>query len=169
MANTQVYRGSDATITLAPGNPDSVEGKEANTVIEEFGLSPVGRATEVEVYVHTDLKAYHEIGRRHPAQLRYGNINISGKLGRAYINGALVRLLLGKGALVNREAEPYAQPAFNLVLSLSDPANPGVTNVVTVHNVMLDTWGMALPEDDFIMESVTFKALFISVEETVTT
>ena len=163
--NVSVFHGSDATLTLAPSDPNVPEGQEANTVIEEFLLSPVGRASDVEVYVQTDLKAYHELGRRHPAQLRYGNINISGKIGRAYLNGALLRLLLGKGALVNRESEPYPQPAFNLVLSLRDPANPTLPNVMTVHGVMLDTWGVVLPEDEFVMESVTFKAMFISVED----
>ena len=101
MANTNVFRGSDATLTLAPGDPDAPEGQAATEVIEGFALSPVGRAHDVEVYVQTDLKAYHEIGRRHPAQLRPGNINVSGKIGRAYINGALLKLLLGKGALVD--------------------------------------------------------------------
>jgi hypothetical protein len=166
MANTNVFRGSDATLTLAPSDPDAVEGQAANEVIEGFALSPVGRATDVEVYVQTDLKAYHEIGRRHPAQLRPGNINISGKIGRAYINGALLRLLLGQGAVVERVNEPYAQPSFNLVLNLNDPATPGTSSVLTVHGVKLENWAYALPEDDFVMESVTFKGLFISVEDT---
>ena len=84
MANTNVFRGSDATLTLASSDPDVPEGVAANEVIEGFQLSPVGRASDVEVYVQTDLKAYHEIGKRHPAQLRPGNINVSGKIGRAY-------------------------------------------------------------------------------------
>src|SRR5262249_27629962 len=101
----------------------------------------------------------------HPAQLRPGNINISGKIGRAYINGALLRLLLGKGALVNRENEPYAQPSFNLNVSVNDPATPGTTSILTIHEVKLENWGYVLPEDDFVMESVTFKGLFITVED----
>jgi len=166
MANTNVFRGSDATLTLASSDPDVPEGVAANEVIEGFELSPVGRASDVEVYVHTDLKAYHEIGKRHPAQLRPGNINVSGKIGRAYINGALLRLLLGKGALPAREKEPYPQPTFNLVVSVNDPAAPGTTSVLTVHGVKLEDWAYSLPEDDFVMESVTFKGLFISVEDT---
>jgi hypothetical protein len=166
MANTNVFRGSDATLTLAPADPDAPEGQAANAVIESFSLSPVGRASDVEVYVQTDLKAYHEIGRRHPAQLRPGNINVSGKIGRAYINGALLRLLLGDGALVERINEPYPQPSFNLVLALNDPATPGTFSLLTVHGVKLENWAYALPEDDFVMESVTFQGLFISVEDT---
>lgn len=165
MANTNIFRGSDATLTLAPSDPNVPEGVEAGEVIDGFALSPVGRAIDVEVYVQTDLKAFHEIGRRHPAQLRPGNINISGKIGRAYLNGALLRLLLGKGALVNRENEPYPQPSFNMIIGLTDPATPGTTSVLTVHGVKLENWAYTLPEDDFVMESVTFQGLFISVED----
>lgn len=165
MANTNVFRGSDATLTLAPSDPNSVEGQAANTVIDFYALSPVGRASDIEIYVTTDLKAYHEIGKRHPAQLRPGNINVSGKIGRAYINGALLAMLLGKGSSTERVNEPYEQPSFNMVVSLNDPATPGTTSVLTVHGVKLENWGYVNPEDDFIMESVTFKGLFITVED----
>jgi hypothetical protein len=163
MPNANVFRGSDATLTLA--SEDTPEGQAANEIIEFYQLSPVGRATSVEVYVQTELELFHEIGKRHPAALRPGNINISGKIGRAYINGALLRLLLGKGALVAREAEPYPQPSFNLLLDLKDPAIPTTSSTLTIHGVKFENWAYNLPEDDFVMESVTFKGLFISVED----
>jgi hypothetical protein len=163
MANTNVFRGSDATLTLA--NEDSPEGQVAQEIVEFYNLSPVGRAVNVEVNVQTELELFHEVGRRHPAALRPGNINVSGKIGRAYINGALLRLLLGKGALPEREAEPYPQPSFNLMLDLKDPAVPATSSTLTVHGVKLENWAYSLPEDDFVMESVTFKGLFITVED----
>jgi hypothetical protein len=163
MPNTNVFRGSDATLTLAV--EDSVEGQAANEIIELYQLSPVGRASSVEVFIHTELEQFHEIGKRHPAALRPGNINISGRVGRAYINGALLRLLLGKGALVEREAEPYAQPSFNLMLNLVDPAKPETSSTLTIHGVKFENWAYSLPEDDFVMESATFKGMFITVED----
>ncbi|HMH49778.1 MAG TPA: hypothetical protein VK548_06055 [Candidatus Acidoferrum sp.] len=163
MPNTNVFRGSDATLTLA--SEDSPEGQAANEIITAYQLSPVGRATNVEVHVDTELELFHEIGRRHPAALRPGNINVSGKIGRAYINGALLRLLLGKGALTAREAEPYPQPSFNLMLDLKDPAVPATSSTLTVHGVKFENWAYTLPEDDFVMESVTFKGLFITVDD----
>lgn len=163
MPNTNVFRGSDATLTLA--SEDSPEGQSANEIIEFYQLSPVGRATSVEVYVQTELELFHEIGRRHAAALRPGNINISGKIGRAYINGALLRLLLGKGALVAREAEPYPQPSFNLLLDLKDPAIPNTSSTLTIYGVKFENWAYSLPEDDFVMESVSFKGLFITVDD----
>lgn len=165
MANTNVFRGSDATISLAPTDPNLPEGAAASEIIEEFEINSIGRAVDVEVFVTTDLKAFHEIGRRHPAQLRPGNINVRGKIGRAYINGALLRLLLGQGALSNRVAEPYEQPSFNLTLLLNDPAAPSTTSTLTVYGVKMDDWAYDLPEDDFVMESVTFQGLYISVED----
>ncbi len=163
MPNTNVFRGSDATLTLA--NEDSPEGQVAQEIIEFYNLSPVGRAVNVEVNVQTELELFHEVGKRHPAALRPGNINVSGSIGRAYINGALLRLLLGKGALPEREAEPYPQPSFNLMLDLVDPAVPGTSSTLTVHGVKLENWAYSLPEDDFVMESVSFKGLFITVED----
>ncbi len=163
MANTNVFTGSDATLTLAL--EDTPEGNEAKEVIEFYKLSPVGRATNVEVQVQTDLELFHEIGKRHPRVLRAGNIYISGKIGRAYINGALLRLLLGKGALVTRTEEPFPPPSFNLMLDLKDPAVPGNSNTLTVHGVKFENWVHNLPEDDFVMESVTFKGLFVTVED----
>lgn len=163
MANTNVFRGSDATLTLA--NEDTPEGQVASEIIEFYKLSPVGRAVNVEVHVNTDLEFFHEVGKRHPAALRPGNINISGTIGRAYINGALLRLLMGKGALPEREAEPYPQPSFNLMLDLKDPAAPDTSSTLIVHGVKLENWAYFLPEDDFVMESVTFKGLFITVED----
>jgi hypothetical protein len=163
MPNTNVFRGSDATLTLA--NEDSPEGQVAQEIIEFYNLSPVGRAVNVEVNVQTELELFHEVGKRHPAALRPGNINVSGNIGRAYINGALLRMLLGKGALPEREAEPYPQPSFNLMLDLVDPAVPGTSSTLTVHGVKLENWAYNLPEDDFVMESVSFKGLFITVED----
>jgi hypothetical protein len=163
MPNTEVFTGSDATLTLAvEAGP---EGDAAKEIIEFYKLSPVGRASNVSVYVQTELETFHEIGKRHPVALRPGNIDISGEIGRAYINGALLRLLLGKGAVPTREAEPYPQPSFNLMLDLKDPAVPGNSSTLTVHSVKFENWAHNLPENDFVVESVTFKGLFITVED----
>src|SRR5256885_7442463 len=71
----------------------------------------IRRPPRSPLFPYTPLS--RSIGKRHPAVLRPGNINISGKIGRAFINGALLRLLLGKGALVTRENEPYPQPSLD--------------------------------------------------------
>ncbi|HYH79688.1 MAG TPA: hypothetical protein VEX86_07815 [Longimicrobium sp.] len=163
MPNTNVFRGTDATLTLAV--EATPEGQAAEEIVTFYQLAPVGRASNVEVFVRTELETFHEIGRRHPVALRPGNIHVSGKLDRAYINGGLLRLLLGVGALPERQAEPYPQPSFNLMLDVTDPAVPGTSSTITVHGVKFENWSYSLPEADFVMEAVTFKGLFITVAD----
>lgn len=164
MPNVNVYRGSDATIQLSPNAAQSArEGELAEEVLEIYNLSPIGRATGVEVFVRTDLEAFHQIGARMPAQLKPGNVWISGKIDRAYINGALLRSLMGD-AVTTAHDVPFAQPAFIMHLFLNDPAQTASTNLV-LYDVMFENWSFSLPEDDFVMESVTFQAIAIGVEE----
>jgi hypothetical protein len=162
MPNTNVFRGSDGAIVLAVDA--TPEGDLAQGVIDSYQLTPVGRATGVEVTVESDVKPFHELGQRYPTELRAGNVNVSGSIERAYINGALLKLLLGEAA-ASRPAGTFVNPSFNLSLRTENPARPGVSSTVTVHGVKIDEWGYALPEDDFVVERVGFKGLWISVED----
>lgn len=162
MANTSVYTGADGAITFS--NPAGAEGDQAKAVIDAYELTSVGRVQNVRVEVNSDLKAYHEIGKRYPTQLRPGNINISGTIGRAYINGALLNLLLGEAASKQPKGS-WVQPALNISLQLSNPADDKVSNTLTLHDVKLANWVYQIPEDDFVMESVSFMATSVSVED----
>ena len=167
MPNVNVFRGSDATLVLAVDDNTTVEGGLADGLINEYELSNiVGRLSDVEVRVENELKPYHEIGKRFPAELRPGNVNISGRAERAHINGALIRLLLGQGATSPPPAEAIPQPTFNIVISMKNPALPDNSSKITLFGVKFQSWSFNLPEDDFILESVNFRALRISSEET---
>ena len=48
---------------------------------------------------------------------------------------------------------------------MENPANPGVSNTVTLHGVKIDNWNYGMPEDDFVMESVSFQALYLTVAD----
>lgn len=161
MAMTNVYTGANGTLTLAI--EDTPEGQDAKTIIDLYETMTVGRVTGVELCVQTDLEAFHEIGRRHPTSLHPGNILVSGTVDRAYINGSLLWLLLGRGAAPTRISEPYVQPTFNMTVSLNDPAVPGNTASLELKGVKFQNWSFAMPEDDFVMENVAFQALTISV------
>ena len=87
----------------------------------------MGRVQDVRVEVHSAVKAYHEIGQRYATELRPGNVTIRGTIGRAYINGALLKLLLGEAA-DSRPAASWVQPAINISLLLGNPVTPSVTN-----------------------------------------
>lgn len=166
MPNVNVFRGSDATLVLAVDDSATVEGGLADGLISEYELSNVvGRLQDVQVTIANEVKPYHEIGKRYPTELRPGNINISGFAKRAHINGALIRLLLGEGAQSPPPTGSMAQPAFNMVITLRNPALPDNSSTVSLFGVKFESWNFTLPEDDFVMESVTFKAMRISSEE----
>jgi hypothetical protein len=159
---TNVYRGSDGTISVAV--EQGAEGDAAGTVTEEFALTPIGRATGVTIQVTNDVTPFHELGQRYATELRPGNVNVSGTIDRAYINGALLKLMLGEAANA-RPAGTFINPAFNLNVRLENPSLPGNSATVTVMGVKLNEWRYDLPEDDFAMEQVSFKALWVKVED----
>ena len=161
MALDNVFTGANGTLTLA--HEDTPEGKDASAIMDTYTLQTVGRVTNVEIYVQTDLEEFYQIGRRHPVSLHAANISIGGKVGRAYVNGALLWLLLGRGASSTNIAEPYVEPSFNMSVLLSDPEVPGNSVALEVKGVKFQNWAYALPEDDFVIENVTFKALAIRV------
>lgn len=165
MPNTNVFRGSDATLVLAVDDNATVEGQLADGLIGEYELSSiVGRLQQVAIKVDNDVRPYHEIGKRFASELRPGNISISGTAARAHINGALIRLLLGEAAQGPKDG--LAQPTFNMVINIQNPALPDNSSKIVLFGVKFDSWAFTLPEDDFVMESVTFKALRIASEET---
>jgi hypothetical protein len=159
-----VYTGMDGAITVAVES--GPEGDAASSVAETYSLNPIGRATGVTVEVHSEMRPFHEIGQRYATELRPGNVNITGSIGRAYINGALLKLMLGEeGAGGSRPQGAFISPTFNLSLRLANPALPDNSATVTVHGVKLDVWSFAIPEDEFVLESVGFKALWIGAED----
>jgi hypothetical protein len=163
MPNTHVFTGMDAAISVAVES--GVEGDAAKAVGDLYGLTPIGRATGVTIQVDSALRPFHEIGQRYATELRPGNVEVRGTIARAHINGALLRLMLGDGAAGSRPAGAFVGPSFNLSIRMENPATPGNFSTVTVHGVKLDGWSFQLPEDTFVLEDVTFRALWISVED----
>ena len=92
-----MYRGSDGTISVAVetgrGRRQG-EGRQRDA----YSLTPIGRVTGVTVRVTNEVKPFHELGQRFATELRPGNINVYGTIERAYINGALLKLMLGEAA-----------------------------------------------------------------------
>jgi len=160
-----VFTGKHGVLTLTP-DKKTPEGTAASTVLAAYGdaaTSTIARLSNIEVYVDTALEEFHQIGFRHAVSIHPGDIHIHGKVGRAYVNGAMLFLLQGKGATDQFKSEPYVQPAFDISLALNDPAVPTSTAIVSITGVKFATWMHTIPEDGFIMENLTFKALAINV------
>jgi hypothetical protein len=161
-ANTSIYTGADGAITLSV--PQGKEGDAAQGVLTAYDLIAVGRVQSVRVEVRSEIKAYNELGSRYATQLRPGNVTIAGTIGRAFINGALLKLLLGDAAS-SRPAASWTQPAFNITLLVENSALPGVRSTITLHDVKISNWVYDLPEDDVVMESADFTALFVDIAD----
>lgn len=162
MPNTSVFTGADGSITLSV--PQGLEGESAQEVLDTFEMINVGRVQNVKVEVHSEVRPFNELGQRYATQLRPGNVTIRGTIGRAYINGAMLRLLLGEAA-DTRPAASWAQPSFNITLLAQNAAVPDVNNTVTIHDAKIDSWVGDWPEDDFLMESINFQALYLTVAD----
>ena len=119
----------------------------------------------VTVRVTSEIKPFHELGQRFATELRSGNVNVFGTIDRAYINGALLKLMVGTDAATTRQAGATVVPTFNLSLLHKNPAAPDVTATVSVMGVQFNEWNFSLPEDDFVMEQVGFQAMWVKVEE----
>jgi hypothetical protein len=168
MSMQNLFTGKDGAITLSKtGLPElSTETGDADKVLQAYfaNAAPViGRATGIHVAVQTDLEEFHQIGARHAQVLHPGNIHISGSIDRAYISGALIMLLLGRGAAASNK-EPYFQPSFSISVTMKDPGDPNNNSATLVlDGVKFQNWGMKMPEDDFVMENLTFRALTLQV------
>ena len=159
--STDVYTGADGAILLS--TPEGAEGEAAQEVIDNYELVTVGRVQDVRIEVTSDIRAFHEIGQRYATQLRAGNINISGTIGRAMINGAMLSLLLGR-ASQGRPGGSWEQPAFNMTVRVANNVS-GSISTLTLHDIKLSNWNYQLPEDDFVMENASFQALYITTED----
>jgi hypothetical protein len=161
-----VFRAIDAVLVLGVDDTTSPEGVVADSLVAQYDLSnAVGRLRNVSVSVSSDVRAFYEIGRRYATHLRPGVIRVSGKVERAHVNGALLRLLLGDGAVSPPAAPNFAQPAFNIISTLTDPARPSQLTRLTIFGVKFDSWVYQIPAEEFVIEAITFQALRIAFEE----
>jgi hypothetical protein len=163
MFNTNTFFGTDGVLTLSDAN-----GIDAGVFTNYFGEGGVvGRLQNISLAISVQIKPFHELGSRAAKELRAGNIHISGTVERAYINGALLKLMLGQYA-DDEEAAAFMIPKFNMKIGLDNlkPAGDEGNSILTVYDVMFDTWQFQLPEDDFVIERLTFKARRIKAEDT---
>jgi hypothetical protein len=161
-----VFRATDAVLVLGVEDTSTPEGEVAESLVSEYDLSNVvGRLTNVAITVSSNVRAFFEIGRRYPTHLRPGIVQVSGSAERGHVNGALLRLLLGEGAVSPPSSPNFVQPSFNIISTLRDPARPTQQSRITIFGVRFDSWNYAIPSDSFVMEKVTFQALRVAFEE----
>ncbi len=160
MFNTNVYSGTDGTLTLSTpiGIDEQAWGKYFGEVAE------VGRVTNIAISVNTAIRAFHELGSHLPRELRAGSVSIDGTIERAYINGAMLTLMLGK-ASSEEEKVALKIPSFDMKIALDNltPEGDSGNSLLTVYGVMFDRWHFTLAQDDFVLENLSFKARRVAV------
>ena len=163
MFNTNTFYGTDGILTLS--DPDGLDADVFTGYFGEGGI--VGRVTNVSMQVTVDIKEFHELGSHAAKELRAGNISIGGTVDRAFINGALLKLMLGKYA-ETEETAAFKIPSFNMKVSLDNlkPEGDAGNGVLTLYGVIFSSWQFNLPEDDFVLEKCSFKARRITSEDT---
>lgn len=162
MYNTSTFFGTDGTLVFSDAK--NIDSAVFTKYYGENGI--VGRVTGVTVSVTTEIKPWYEIGSRAAKELRSGNIEIAGSIDRAYVNGALLKLMLGQYADLE-EAPGFVIPKFTMKLvcdNLNPPGNSG-KSTLALFDVMFDSWQVALPEDDFMLEHLSYKARRIQISE----
>ena len=90
MYNTHTFFGTDGSLVVSDQN--GLDGAVFTKYFGENGV--VGMVMGVNVAVTTEIKAAYVVGSRAPKELRSGNIAISGIVDRAYINGAMLKLMI---------------------------------------------------------------------------
>jgi hypothetical protein len=160
VALNNIYVGSHGTLGIAvEGTP--AQQADFTAINDAYTSAVVARVSEVEVCVRTELEEFFEIGARDVSTIAPGNVHVSGSIGRAYVNGALLFLLLGRGAAEN--GLTTVQPRFVLNLTLRNPHIPDNALKVNVFGVKFETWGFSLPQETFVMEHLRFKATRIGL------
>lgn len=165
MFNTSTFFGIDGILTLSDADPTAFDADSFTKYFGEDGI--LGRVTNVSLNVSTEIKSFHEMGSHAPKEIRAGNITIAGTVERAYINGALLKLMLGKYA-EDTETTAFKIPTFNMKMALDNLKLDGDqgNSVLTVYGVIFNNWQFRLPEDDFVLEQLSFRARRISVVDT---
>lgn len=163
MFNTNTFTGSDGVLMIS-----DAQNFDAETFTSYFGEGGVvGRVQAVTLHVSVNVRPFYEMGANAPKELRSGNIAISGTVERAFINGALLRLMLGQ-YVDGEETEAFPMPLFNMKIMLDNlqpPGNEG-NSILTAYGVAFSSWQFNLPEEDFVLEHLTFRARRITTEDT---
>ena len=130
MPNSHVFTGLDGAITVAVET--GVEGDAAKAVNDTYGLTPIGRATGVNVEVTSDIRPFHEIGQRYATELRQRQRQRRGhdRAGARQRRPAQADARRRRAPAADR-AVSFVSPTFNLSLRMENSAFPGNASTVT--------------------------------------
>jgi len=130
------YKGWDVTLEMA----EELAGT----------YSVIGKARSISVEVSSGIEPIYGVGNRDPVILKEGRREITGSLERVFFDSTYFDAI---GA-----ATDY-QPSFRIRAKIG--AGPDMT--LTLEGVKFETWSPDMPQDDYLVESLDFRAKSISL------
>ena len=134
----------------------------------------VGRCETFSFSVTNNISKFFEMGSRIAVEAKEGNLDVEGTLRKGFINGALVRLALGKGNKVGANASGVSSGNLGAAGRLTEFTVKGsVTNVATgetrsgtLTGVKIESWSSEIPQNDWVMEESSFIAQNFKYDDT---
>lgn len=105
----------------------------------------VGKARSVSVEVTRSSETVYEIGSSDPACIKEGRKEITGSIEHMYVSDAFYDAI---------QPERPKTPSFTLKAKIG--TTPDKT--ITLSGVKLESWSLDVPQDDYLVESVDYKA-----------
>jgi hypothetical protein len=142
--NVKGFSSSDGILELLTQN-ETTQNRLANH------LTIVGRVNDIDVKIESPTQVIYERGKRYPSNTSTERgIEISGSIKRVHINGALLKSLLVTGDHNPVSEESYPGPIFCIEVKEKE--------AITLCNVEFQNWKPNIPDDDFVLENLSFKA-----------
>jgi hypothetical protein len=141
--NVTRFSSSDGILNLLTQN-ETMQNRLANH------LTTVGRVSNIEVKIESPTQVVYERGRRYTSNTNIERMEITGSINKVYINGALLKILLGTGEHIPKFKESHPAPIFCIEVEEKE--------AITLCNVEFQNWNPNIPEDDFVLENLSFKA-----------
>lgn len=127
-------------------------GKDAKIIID--GVT-VALAQSASVEVSTGLESLYEIGNPNPVVQELGEVEITGSLERIIGDASL----FGK-AIPKSQGGKMVLTTFSVVFKASDASG---APMVSLTNCMAESGSIEIPVDDWLTESIDFRATSITL------
>ena len=177
-----VYMGWEGTLYFAAVGDNEFEDRLAAAMEAvtkgyrqpiQFGTK-IARIQNVSCTINNVLREYYEIGDKLPVEIRSGNYSFNGNFRRGFVNGGMLRYLIGassvstvrddSGVLLPGNPQ-HETPYFNITMDWDNAGTDATDLRVHIVGAKLQSWNPTFPQGEYVMENVTFRARGFKIEE----
>lgn len=131
-------------------------------------MKTVGWVASVDINVENNNERYYPIGSNEAIAITPGNIDISGTIGRAFVDSSLIRAMVNKGNLADANKLVTFRDLSNRVnmklMIRRDTEGQQKTIMVTLKEVAFATNEISYSTQDNITEDITYLAADMIIE-----